>query len=73
MLSAYDEMMAEEAGQVLYGEERPIEITLTPPQSAVFNSTSRYVVNVAGRRSGKTHLAMTKLFAVASNNRNQRC
>jgi len=73
MLSAYDEMMAEEAGQVLHSEERPIQITLTPPQSRVFTSKSRYVVNVAGRRSGKTHLARTKLFAEASNNRNQRC
>lgn len=73
MLNAYDEMLAEEAGQLLYNEERPIEIVLTPPQSKVFSSTSRYVVNVAGRRSGKTHLARTKLFTEASNGRHQRC
>ena len=67
MLSAYDEMVAEESGQSVYHKERPIEIVLTKPQSRVFNSTSRYVVNVAGRRSGKTHLARTKLFTEASN------
>ena len=73
MLSAYDEMVAEESGQSVYHKERPIEIVLTKPQSRVFNSTSRYVVNVAGRRSGKTHLARTKLFTEASNAPHQRC
>jgi len=36
-------------------------ILLKPPQAQVFQSTARFRVLVAGRRFGKTFLAMTEL------------
>lgn len=42
-------------------------ITLKPPQSVVFQSNARFRVLVAGRRFGKTFLAMTELCRAAWN------
>lgn len=44
---------------------RAVELpwTLTPPQSEVFAATERYLVLVAGRRFGKTILALTWLVS----------
>ena len=72
MLNAYDEMLMEDRGISPASAERPIVINLTPPQSRVYQSKARFIVNVAGRRSGKTYLARTKLMEKASAKRGAR-
>lgn len=62
-----------EEGREEVERDPTVRINLTTPQSRVFSSNARFVVNVAGRRSGKTHLARTKLFVEANNHPNRRC
>ena len=49
-----------------------LQIKLSKPQSRVFNCKSRFRINVAGRRSGKTYLAKVLLVAAALQEKNQR-
>jgi len=43
----------------------PPVLRLSPPQWAVISSTARFRVLIAGRRTGKTHLALVELFTAA--------
>jgi hypothetical protein len=42
-----------------------MNVVLKPPQKKVFLSTERFRVLVAGRRFGKTYLALTELCRAA--------
>lgn len=76
MLSAADELLEWENGGRLdtnADDEVPaLSVQLNGPQSKVFSSESRFRMNVAGRRSGKTYLANVLLTAKALEKANQR-
>lgn len=72
MLSASEELYANESGILPDGAFRPVSIKLTKPQLAVAVSNARFRINVAGRRSGKTYTSKVLLFASANNNKRTR-
>lgn len=76
MLSAADELLEWENGgrqEMPANDEAPrLSVKLNKPQSRVFNSTKRFRMNVAGRRSGKTFLANILLTSKALEKANQR-
>lgn len=51
----------------------PTQMRISRPQGRVFFSTARFRILVAGRRFGKTHLAVAELIRAASSKANQTC
>ena len=61
--------------ELLEPEAQEIEplVTLTKPQTKIFKDDSRFRVVVAGRRFGKTFLAIGELSRAAMNKPNAYC
>lgn len=51
----------------------PVQIRLSRPQGRVFFSNVRFRILVAGRRFGKTHLAVAELIRAANSGPNRTC
>lgn len=55
------------------GKPREVRIRLNAPHSQVFYSIARFRILVAGRRFGKTYLAVAELLRAAASAPNQKC